>query len=344
MTQQLSEAETHAHFREAIVSCVRQYGGSSSDAILEPTCQLFVLPSNDALIGYRIDSSCAVVYGDPVCSADKREELVSAFHAFCAKKNLRVIYIITSEEFAEWALGRFCKVKIAFGGELVIDPHDDPKARKGVNGSLVRRKVRHALKEGASVVEYHPFDDRIESAIEQAGQQWLKSREGLQIHTSNVFLFNDREGKRWFYAKHHDKIVGVVVLNALRSCNGWLMNHLMHTPEAPHGTPELLVTTALDTVAKERCSFVTFGSVPSASLGEIVGLNPLASAGARFIFKAANFVFHLEGKMKFWEKFHPESKPSYLLFEKSTIGLKEITALAHALHVIKQNKPTHTTQ
>lgn len=321
--------------RNEIISCVRRHGSSASDAILDPTCSIFHLPFYDGLIGYKINTSCAVVYGDPICSWENRPELVSAFHKFCSDKNLNIVYLTASSDFANWAIKNTCGAMIAFGDELVIDPHDDPKARKGVNGSLVRRKVRHALKEGALVQEYIPTDPALEADIEKVGTLWLEGREGLQIHTSNVHLFLNREGKRWFYATYQGQVVGTVVLNELKKYNGWLLNHLMHTKDAPHGTPELLLTTALDTLAKEGCTYVTFGSVPSASLGEIVGLNPVSSNIARLVFKCVNYAFHLNGKMKFWEKFHPETRPSYLLFSRPKIGLSEIRALANALHVTK---------
>lgn len=321
--------------RDEIVRRVRQYGSSTSDAILDPTCLIFSLPTLDGLIGYRIDSSCAVVYGDPICAPDNRENLVDAFHKYCTENKLNVIYIIASEDFAQWAIKGRCGAMIAFGEELTIDPHDDPKARTGVNGSLVRRKVRHAIKEGTEIREYLPSDPAIEAAIERVGSLWLEGREGPQIHTSNVHLFINKEGKRWFYAVSNGNVVGTVVLNKLQKHKGWLINHLMHTKEAPHGTPELLLSHAFDTLAKEQCRYVTFGSVPASSLGKIEGLNPLSSNIARLVFKCVNFVFHLDGKKKFWEKFHPECQPSYLLFSRPKIGINEIRALARALHVTK---------
>lgn len=318
-----------------IIQNVRRYGSSASDAILDPACCIFTLPNINGLIGYRIETSCAVVYGDPLCDPQDLEQLVCAFHELCQEKGLKVIYITTSEQFANWSLKHGSKIIIEFGEELIIDPHDNPKDRTGVNASLVRRKVRHAQKEGAVVAEYLPYDQGIEKEIENVGTEWLKSRQGPQIHTSNIHIFDNRPGKRWFYASKNGVIVGVVVLHQLLKKSGWLLNHLMHTPDAPHGTPELLLTAALEAVAKEGSHYVTFGSVPGSRLGKVVGLNKISQLCIRQLFWIAGRIFHLEGRKKFWGKFHPASKSSYLdlVFGSGGIGWREIKALMSALNV-----------
>lgn len=321
--------------RKKIVEKVRQYGSSAADAVLGPSCSFFSIPDVDGFIGYRLEKSCAVVYGDPLCAFEDIPKLVSAFHAHCKKEHLSVIYIIITEEFARWTIqANVCKVMIEFGEELIMDPHHDPRKNTGVYASLVRRKVRHALKEGATVHEYFPSDSaELEQEIEKVGALWLKGRRGLQLHISHVRLFSDRDGKRWLYAKQGDKIVGVIVLNRLDTYRGWLINHLMHLSDAPHGIPELLLVTALETVAKEGAQQVTFGAVPGVKLGEIIGLNKFSTWLSRNLFKLIYRLFRLNGRKKFWEKFDPESRRSFLLFSEKHVRLKEIRALMRALNV-----------
>lgn len=313
--------------------CVRKWGGSTTDGILDPTCQIFRIPGMEGLIGYRAENECAIVFGDPVCPEDQTKNLTQAFHEHCAKEHLKIIYLIVSEEFALWLIqNEYCKTMIEYGEELVLDPHEDPRKKTGVNASLVRRKVRHALHEGVSVQEYIPFDDRIEKGITLVGEKWLEARKGPQIHFSHVHSFNHREGKRWFYAEKNGEIVGSVILSRLEKHQGWLLNHLMFTPEAPHGVPELLVVTALEILSQEGCKYVTFGTVPARALGEIIGLGTFFNYLARGVYHIASILYHLNGKKKFWEKFHPESKKAFLAFKNSHIGLKEIIALKKALN------------
>jgi lysylphosphatidylglycerol synthetase-like protein (DUF2156 family) len=319
--------------RDQLVALIRRWGGLTSDALLDPSCKFFSTPHIEGIIGYRIESNCAVVFGDPVCAPHDIPALTQAFHQNCLERGNSVIYLMSSETFARWAIQNICKSLVEFGEELYLDPHCHPMERHGTHASLVRRKVRHALKEGTTVKEYLSQDPQLEHAIEQVGMAWLQSRRGPQVHISRVYLFNDRLGKRWFYAQHGEEIIGVVVLNQLQAKQGWLLNHLMIKPHAPHGTQELLVISALEALQREGCHFVSFGAVPSSQLGEMIGVSKFSSWVSPLIFKMIYKIFHLSGLKMFWGKFHPEAERSYLLFSQSHIGFKEMRALMHAMNV-----------
>jgi len=319
--------------RRLIVECIRRWGGGASDALLDPACSLFSCPDIDGVIGYRRGNGHAIVYGDPVCKWADVPLLVEAFHSSCREQNIKIIYIMASEPFARWTAERLSSVLVAFGEELIFDPHDDPKKREGTHGSLVRRKVRRASGEGVAIQEYHPYESSLQQALEQVACSWLQGRSGPQIHISSVNLFADSEGKRWFYAHKGNDIVGMLVLNRLESRQGWLLNHLMAAKNAPNGTTELLVTGTLEVLAHEDCHYVTAGVVPCRQLGEISGLGALSIRLVRGMFAIANKVFPLEGPRIFWSKFHPSAHPSYLVFHQTTIGWRQIRALTQALHV-----------
>jgi lysylphosphatidylglycerol synthetase-like protein (DUF2156 family) len=321
----------------SIVECVRRWGGLASDAVLDPSCKHFSLPTIEGLIGYHLEPGCAVVYGDPVCSPADTPTLVSAFHHHCQKQGRQIVYVTTSESFAKWAINHVCGALMEWGEELTLDPHHDPRKNTGVHGSLVRRKTRHALREGVTVNEYLTHDATLEKAIEQVSENWLKGRQGPQVHLSHVRLFDDRFGKRWFYAQQGNRVVGVVVLNQLQAHQGWLLNRLMITQDAPNGTPELLVVSALEILAQEQCHFVTFGTTPADQLGEIEGLGKISAWMARQAYQIAKKVFQFQGLKMFWRKFDPQSRRSYLLFSKPRIGPREIAGLTRALNVNLQN-------
>lgn len=329
----ISENTHHRGDRQHHVQLIRRYGSLTSDALLDPSCHYYMENSIQGLIGYKLENKTAVVFGDPVCAPKDTAALTENFHDFCREQGWSTVYISTSEDFARWAIGNTCSALIQFGDEFYIDPHNDPREKTGTHGSLVRRKVRHAQREGVSVSEYTQRDEKMENAIDQVGLAWLEARKGPQIHISHVRMFNDRQGKRWIYAKQGDRIVGAAVLNRLEKHDGWLLNHIVFSPDAPNGTPELLVVTALETTAKEGCHYVSFGNSPASSLGETSGLSMLSTYVARLAFKMANRYFHLDGHKMFWDKFTPESRRSFLLFAQPRIGLQEIRALKSALNV-----------
>lgn len=316
---------------EQIVHFVREYSKSNSDALLDPSCKFFSLPDIEGMIGYRFEAGCAIVYGDPACAPEHRQSLVEAFHTFCEEQDKEVVYMVASSEFKQWALQGHCQAAVEFGAEYYLDPTDDP--RKGSKGSLARRKVRRAEKEGVKVHEYTGNDPELEDQILAVGQRWLEGREGPQLHISNVHLFEHRTGKRWFYATQNGRVVGVVVLNELRSQKGWLLNHLMLAPDAPGGTPEILVVTAVDQVASEGCRYVTFGGVPAQEVGEIGGFGAITTWLVPKLYYVSKKVFKLEGRHTFWKKFQPKRESSYVLFRKPRLGIKELLGLMRAVNL-----------
>ena len=318
--------------REHIVTCVRQWGGLTSDAVLDPNCRYFSLPNIDGFIAFRQENGCIVVLGNPICSVSDMPELTQAFHRFHKENSKRMIYVAASQAFTQWALQHVCAVAIEFGEEMMMDPHNDPRARTGPNACVVRRKVRHAIKENVTITEYCESNTALEEAIQQVGNAWVQARRGPQVHISKINLFEDRLGKRWFYATQGERIVGVLSINQLQAQQGWLISRLMVVPDAPNGTPELLVTTALEVFASEGCHFVTFGVVPGLTLGEIVGLNTFGIFASRCIYKLAKLVFYLGGTKTFWEKFHPQKEPSYLLFSQRTIRIRDLIGLSRAMN------------
>lgn len=315
------------------ISEIRKWGGFASDALLDPSYNLFKVPDIEGFIGYRIASRSAIVLGDPVCNPKDIPQITSAFHDFCKEKNLPIIYLSTSQSFAEWAIKNHCKISLEVGEELTLDPHNDPREKTGVHASLVRRKVKHAIHEGVTVEEYVGDNEELEKNIELVGIEWLKARKGAQIHISKVNLFEDRQGKRWLYALCKGKIVGVLQLNELKSQSGWLINHLMITPDAPHGTPEILVISTIEKLRNESCHFATFGPVMRESIGKTKGLGHFTEWLVPKIFKTIRKAFHLDGLKTFWGKYEPSSKPLFVLFSRSKIGVKEMISLSSALNV-----------
>ena len=143
-------------------------------------------------------------------------------------------------------------------------------------------------------------------------------------------------GKRWFYAKCQEKIVGIVILNQFKAKEGWFLNNLMAIPDAPDGVSEHLVISALETLAKEKCTFVTFGMVTNNELGEIIGLNKLSSGIVRTAFNLASKLGSLNGLNIFWSKFNPRREPGYILFSQKSFGFRELMAIKNVSYGGKQ--------
>ncbi len=326
--------------RQRLVALVRKWGDVNTDGLLEDTCQTFSIPEIEGFIGYRIESRNAVVYGDPVCSPENKPLIAKAFEEHCSTLKQGALYTIASKDFAEWASKHLAAVTIEFGEKLIFDPQNNPVNKKGPKAVLLRKKVKHALKQGITIREYIENDynninpANIEQQIENVAAKWLQKRHGPQIFLSGISLFKNRYGKRWFYAQQGDQIIGLLTLNRLESKNGWLLNNVMGTKDAPNGLSEALIVSALQTLEKEDCHYVLVGPIPAKQLGHIIGMSKFSANITRWLFNCAKCIFHLEGHSTFWDKFIPmQTESSYIVFPQHNLGYSSIKALMQAYNV-----------
>lgn len=316
-----------------IESWVPRWGCSASEAILDFNCEIFRDPSIEGFIGYRIESSCAVAYGDPVCPKEDQHRLAESFRRFCQEKKLNTIFIIASKDFAKWAIHHnLSKVLVEVGEELIFDPQHNPI--EGSKGQKLRNKVNHATHEGLKVQEYIGHDHLIEKSIQEAGNQWIQGRKGPQIYLSKLNFFQNRQDRRWFYVTNRkNQVIGAAIMTKLEAHKGWLLKFLIVVPRAPSGTSELLMTYILETLRHEGCRYLTYGMVPARNIGEMVGINALSQVVAGAAFKITKWIFGLNNRKTYWQKFHPHTEPSYILVSEPKLGLSEVKAILKTLRI-----------
>jgi len=317
----------HTFPREIVPLEVQRYGNSVSIALLDPGCQIFTTPSTEGILGYYKVANSAVVIGDPPCPTTDLPVMIESFRGNA--KN--IVYATVSKQFSDWAMGKVACSLIQIGDELTVNPQNDPS--EGPKARKLRNKLSAATRAGVVVKEYVTNDPSLEKKMEAVASSWVTNRKGPQVFLANVDIFDARQGKRWFYAEQEGHIIGVLLLNELKARQGWLFNLLLVTPDAPVGTTEKLVMTGLETLRKENCQFVSFGVVPSLTLGEIRGLGPIKTWLAKSAFKAVRFFFSLDGRRDYWEKFQPNYEPSYVLFSRSNMGISELLAILRAYNV-----------
>jgi len=323
--------EVSADHRLLLVEQVRRWGDVNTNAVLDSKCKLFTVPHINGLIAYRIESDCAIIFGDPLCAPEDQIPLTEAFNTFCKENDLSVIFTMISQGFANLSINRFGSVLIQFGHKLVLNPQEDPFEKTGTHAGLVRRKVRRAINEGIIIHEYTDENLEIENTMQAIGKKWLSGRSGPQIYIARLNLFNDREGKRWFYATKDNQIVGLLVLNRIEAHSSWLLNNLIITDDVPPGVSELLITNVLDILRIEGCERVIVGPVTADTIENINGLNSVSAFFVRAFFNTTKLFFRLDKQTMFWDKFDPKMEPSYLMFDK--VNLRTVRALLRAMNV-----------
>lgn len=317
--------------RANIADLVKRLGHPPSVILLDPACHYFMLPHIEGFIGYRLESRCAVVIGEPVCSQEDLEELTRAFHLFCEKQRWSIIYMLASESFAKWALQDLCQASVQVAEELIIDPEVNPM--QGRKGEKLRWKVNNSRQNGVTIEEYRGGDPRLEAQLNQVVEEWLKTKKGPQIYLGHVDLFANRIGTRWFYARKDRDLLGVLMLKEVDIHSGWVMHITLALQGSPAGTSENLIMSVIEQLRSEECAFLSLGASPGKELGAITGMNPFSCFLARYFFKMANWFFKLQARKTYFKKFLPKTYPAYVLFSSAKIRRKEIKALMKALNI-----------
>lgn len=300
-----------------------QYGSAAAEAMLDFPYHIFQLPDSIGVILYRIEYHCAIVIGDPICPSEEVERITRAFFHYCTESKLKIIFITVSEKFKNWALNHFCQISIEVCEEYVINPQIDIFS----NSHRMRHRVNDAIKHGITFHEYIPFSADIEKSIKEVGQKWQKKIKGPHLYLGHLNFFESYEGRRWFYTQEDEKITSMAMLCGLDSRQGWLLKFLTTIPEASHFTSEFLMASVLDTLKKENCSFLSKGMLPKEALGQIKGLSSFSSFFAKKIYRCIARVCKFKKRREYWQRYHPQTSPSYLLFSESSIGINEIRAL-----------------
>ena len=313
---------------------VRNYGHAVSTALFEPGCQHFTVRGVDGAIAYRTGFGCAVAIGDPVCAPEDRITLGRAFQASAHKKGLATAFAVTSEPFA-LGMAEHGAAALGFGKELILDPSRDPS--KGSKGRELRKKLTHAQKSGLRGGEYTPqsFASRaVEAELERVANSWVGNRRGPQIFLTGVRMFEAPSITRFFHVRHEDKYVGVLTAMRIEWRKGYLLNHILVTPDAPDGTSELLITHALATLGKEGCTYATVGPAPDHELGTVKNLSGWSEKFARKVFAKCGEAFKLDARTRYRRKFQVASEePSYLVFDPPSIGPRQIGGILKAFNV-----------
>ena len=310
---------------------VKKFGTTASISCFDAAYLFFFQDGIEGCIGYRIENRCAIVMGDPLCDEKQIFELTKAFIKHCKNKGMPVIFISASKNFTQLVTPLLCASALSVADDLIFDPKQDPK--KGSKGRLLRGKVSQAKRFGVRAEEYVGYCPKKEEEMDMVAREWLSNRQGPQIFLAPIDLFCRRNGRRYIYACLNGVIIGVCLLQQLDSKKGWLLQWLLTSPQAPNGTSELLVDSAITILREESCRVLYFGACQKKEIGMISGLGPLSTLIAKIGYKTAKKLLPLEGRRAFWKKFNPEAEDLFLIFEKKTISFKEINAIMKALHV-----------
>ena len=171
-------------------------------------------------------------------------------------------------------------------------------------------------------------------ALRRCLSQWLATRHLPPLHfLVEPETLSHLRDRRVFVAERRSEVVAFTVLSPVPARNGWLVEQIVRGLDAPNGTAELLLDSAMRAVAASGSTYVTLGLSPLSERATVARMpQPLwlrlvlrwvRLHGARF--------YNFEGLDAFKAKFNPEGwEPIYAIAEGRSFPPGALYAIAGA--------------
>ncbi len=269
-----------------VTDLLARYGYNSNDVVAPYAgWEHFFTDDPEGVVVYVRRGRVLVASGDPLCAPEHLPEVLRRFAAFARAQRLSLCFVGASArcQAAARTLG-FGALKV--GEEPIFDLTS--YAPRGDRAKKARAARNHALRLGVTVREYRPLERRdpeLEQAMLRVLAAWCASRPTQPLAFSlRLEPFAWMEGKRYFVAEQHGRVVAFLVCTRLAARSGVYLEDVIRLPDAPYGSTELLILSALEALARDGVREASLGVAP------LQGVEQQATRAQRALGHVAGFV------------------------------------------------------
>lgn len=300
--------------------------------ILNPGIQHWFSRDGDAVAGFVSCAGTRVVAGPPVCHTDRLPQVVEEFSAASAAKGLRVCYFGAGERLEALLMptGRWSAASL--GAQPSWDPRGWPSimARR----ASLRAQLNRARNKAVHVTEWEADRARGNNDLRRCLTEWLGGRHlpplRFLVEPDTLRRLEDR---RVFVATQGSAVVGFLLASPIPAREGWLVEQIIRGHRAPNGSAELMLDTAMRSLAASGARYVTLGLAPLSRYSHFdrnrmplwlrFGLAWVRVHGRRF--------YNFEGLDRFKAKFEPDRWEEIVaLSDSPRFPLRSMWAIAAA--------------
>lgn len=241
---------------------VLEFGWNSTCfQIVNPGIEYWFGDNGKSVIGYVTAGRCRVVAGAPVCREEALPDVVKAFESDAARNDQKVCYF-GAEARLETALRNSHEhTRVLLGAQPVWTPVNWSK--RVARHRSFRAQLNRARNKGVSICEWSPAEAHGNERLSECLRLWLDSKGLPPLHfVVEPDTLERLENRRIFVAEKGTTVVAFLVLSPIPERNGWLTEQFPHHPLAPNGTVELMMDTAIRSLADDGSEYVTLGLSP----------------------------------------------------------------------------------
>lgn len=288
--------------------------------------------AGDGLVGFVRHKHVRVVAGAPIGPRERLPGIVAEWEEASSEAGERVCYFGAADRLRE-AVGLHPGSSIVLlGAQPSWDParwHETVHAYPSL-----RAQFKRASNKNVVVREWSSEKATDHPELLRCLAEWLETRGLPPLHfLVEPETLHEVGDRRIFVAEKDGEAVGFVSMAPVPARNGWLTEQFVRGFDAPNGTIELMLDTAIEAVAFSGADYVTMGLVPLADHGLQARVThpwwlrillPWVRAhGRRF--------YNFDGLDAFKSKFRPHAwEPLYAIANEPVFSPRTLYAITEA--------------
>jgi phosphatidylglycerol lysyltransferase len=284
---------------------VRSHGWNATAAQTLARGYRYFFDGEDACVAYVDTGAAWVAAGAPIASADRLDAVARAFVAAARAAGRRACFFATEARFAEASRPALRSIAIAEQPEWDVAAWDATlRGHRSLREQLRRARAKGVTVRRVSAAEL-AAPGPLRDGVERVREAWLATRSMAPMEfLVAIHLFDRRIDRAFLIAERGGRVIAVGSLVPVPARNGWFLEHLLRTGEAPNGTFETMVDASMRHALEAGGGWVTLGMAP------LAGAVPRPLAVAR---RLGRPLYHFEGIRAARARLHPARwSPIYL--------------------------------
>jgi phosphatidylglycerol lysyltransferase len=311
------------------------YNAHALVGIATGTC-LWICAETEGAVAYNEFGKVWLVPGDPLTSVENLAKVSDCFLQKARAEGRVVGFMPATEQFARQSSGLGLRA-IKIGSAPYFDL--PTWAPRGDRAKKARAGVNQARRAGVNVSEVIKVDERLICETTCLCKSWLTTRRSA-IRFEWLFTvdpFQHKEKKKYFTARDaNGRLIGFLAASPIPARNGWYLEDVLRSKNAPNGTTDLLVVEVLDSLKRSGAKLATLGTALMATEGVDdldIHVSPVLSSAAWFVAGCFSIFYNFDGVRRFKAKFAPSWWESeYVLISQNvTAPPRILSAFIHAI-------------
>lgn len=299
---------------------------------IAPGALTWTMPGVDGAIIYGKFGRVWLAAGDPLGRPEDIKSLTEGFMSAAAKARRIAAFVPATERFARVGV-QLGLTAIKIGAAPYFDfANWEPR---GNSAKKMRAGVNRAHRAGVRIELISSFDEDLKKETAELCLNWLSQRRAETTFGWLLALdpFLNAERKQVFAARDaNHRLVGLLAASPIPARDGWYLEDVLRSEDAPPGTSDLLVFETLQQLKAQGATMATLGTAPLAKEGvDVLSTNdhPVIERALSIASRRLSVFYNFEGLRRFKSKFVASRWESeYALVQR---GVLVPGRVAHAL-------------